>query len=212
MAEAGVCGLRVNLYKYKAMENVQLQKNALSAHLKRVTDLSLPWNLTMTTICTGFWDELAPFIQAEIVPTGVRLVTDHFGLFKASSMLGPDFRDPTQQSGFQSILSLVRKGHLWVKLSAPYRVSEQAPLYEDLEVLVRAFVNANKHRVLWGSDWPHTPRMKVRSHEEAMKVSPYLDVNDEAWLRSLRSWLSDEEWHLLMVENPKIMFVPGERQ
>ncbi|KAH7359130.1 hypothetical protein B0T11DRAFT_112433 [Plectosphaerella cucumerina] len=211
MAEAGVRGLRVNLYKYKAMEDVQLQKRALSAHLRRITDLSLPWSLTMTTINTVFWDELEPFVEAEIVPSGIRLVTDHFGLVKGASLLSPEFRaDPTSQPGFQSILRLVRKGHLWVKLSAPYRVSEQAPLYQDLQVLVRAFVDANKHRVLWGSDWPHTPRMKVRGHEEAMKVTPYLEVNDEAWLRSLRSWLSDDEWHLLMVENPKAIFASGQ--
>ncbi|KAJ3959507.1 hypothetical protein N0V92_003893 [Colletotrichum tropicale] len=95
-------------------------------------------------------------------------------------------------------MRLVREGHLWVKLSAPYRISEGKPDYCDVKFLVRAFVDANKHRVLWGSDWPHTPRMKVRTHEAAMKETPYLEVDDAAWLRSLKSWLSDEEWDLLM--------------
>lgn len=204
MHEAGVRGVRVNLYRYKAMDDVNLQKKALAAHAARLTKLSLPWSLTMTTIHTEFWDELEPFVQTI---NGTELVTDHFGLLKAPSMLPPRMQnDIAQQPGFEAIMRLVRGGRLWVKLSAPYRVSEQAPAYEDLRPLVRAFVDANKYRVLWGSDWPHTPRMKVRGPEEALKETPHLQVDDEAWLRSLKLWLTDEEWDLLMVQNPRQLF------
>ncbi|KAF7555171.1 hypothetical protein G7Z17_g2342 [Cylindrodendrum hubeiense] len=207
MHAAGTRGIRVNLYRYRAMEDINLQKKALAAHLKRITNLSLPWSLTMTTIRTEFWSELAPFVLDTVIKEGVPLITDHFALLKAPSMLSPEFKsDPTKQPGFEPIMRLVRSGHLWVKLSAPYRVSELKPDYEDLKFLVRAFVDANKHRVLWGSDWPHTPRMKVRTHEEAMKETPYMVIDDEAWLRSLRLWLSDEEWDLLMVQNPSKLF------
>lgn len=207
MHAAGTRGIRVNLYRYSAMEDVSLQKKALAAHLRRITSLSLPWSLTMTTIRTEFWSELEPFVRENVVKEGVSLITDHFALLKAPSMLPLEFKDdPTKQPGFEPIMRLVRSGHLWVKLSAPYRVSELKPGYEDLEFLVRAFVDANKHRVLWGSDWPHTPRMKVRTHDEAMRETPNMDVDDEAWLRSLRLWLSDEEWDLLMVQNPSQLF------
>ncbi|KAH7010042.1 hypothetical protein EDB80DRAFT_839153 [Ilyonectria destructans] len=207
MHAAGTRGIRVNLYRYSAMEDVSLQKKALAAHLRRITSLSLPWSLTMTTIRTEFWSELEPFVRKTVVKEGVSLVTDHFALLKAPSMLPLEFKDdPTKQPGFEPIIRLVRSGHLWVKLSAPYRVSELKPGYEDLKFLVRAFVDANKHRVLWGSDWPHTPRMKVRTHDEAMRETPNMDVDDEAWLRSLRLWLSDEEWDLLMVQNPSQLF------
>ncbi|KAH8889006.1 amidohydrolase 2 [Thozetella sp. PMI_491] len=204
---AGVRGIRVNLYHYKAMDNVELQKKALQAHAERITRLALPWSLTMTTIHPEFWSELVPFVQGTIAKDGLQLVTDHFCLLKAPSMLPAELRDdPTAQPGFQVIMAAVRSGVLWVKLSAPYRVSEQQPHYSDLRFLVRTFVDANKHRVLWGSDWPHTPRMKVRTREDALKETPYLEVDDEHWLLTLRSWLSDEEWDLLMVQNPKKLF------
>ncbi|KAL7758581.1 hypothetical protein ACKLNR_011008 [Fusarium oxysporum f. sp. zingiberi] len=207
MQAAGICGLRVNLYHYNAMEDVELQKKTLLAYLERVTRLSLPWSLTMTTIRTDFWDTLETFMREEVAPTGRPLITDHFGLLKAPSMLPAQYRqDPTQQPGFAPILRLVKDGLLYVKLSAPYRVSEQSPHYSDLKFLVRALVEANPRQVIWGSDWPHTPRMKVRSHEEAMKETPFLEVDDEAWLWSLREWLSDQEWHMLMVDNPKRLF------
>ncbi|KAF4784024.1 hypothetical protein HER10_EVM0003137 [Colletotrichum scovillei] len=184
MHRAGVRGLRVNLYQYKAMEDVELQKSIA------------PWSLTMTTTRTEFWTTLEPFVRDVIVSQGVILVTDHFALLKATSLLPGEHReDPTTQPGYDAVMRLVRDGHLWVKLSAPYRISDEDPGYSDVKFLVRAFVDANK-RVLWGSDWPHTPRMKT----------PYLEVDDAAWLKSLRSWLSDEEWDLLMVQNPSHIF------
>lgn len=209
MHSAGVRGLRVNLYRYAAMEDVELQKVALVEHARRITRLHLPWCLTMTTIRTHFWDELAPFIEDVLLKENpdIKFVTDHFALMKGASMLHPSpSRGPSSllsQPGFSSILSLMRKGVLYVKLSAPYRVSELAPSYSDLEPLVRAFVDANPHHVLWGSDWPHTPHMKVRTREEALQEAPYLEVDDEAWLWSLKGWLSDEEWELCMNRNPR---------
>ena len=56
---------------------------------------------------------------------------------------------------------------------------------------------------------PHTPLMKVRTHEEAMKETPFLEVDDLAWLKSLRSWLSVREWHMLMVTNPQSLYDSG---
>lgn len=207
MSDAGVRGVRVNLYHYGAMEDVEAQKRVLAAHAARLAAASLPWSVTMTTTRTEFWEELRPFVETTFSRFGLDLVTDHFALLKGSSMLPEEFKnDPTAQPGFRAVVELVRSGRLWIKLSAPYRVSELAPSFPDLEYLVRALVDANKHRVLWGSDWPHTPRMKTRSPEEALKETPYLGVDDEAWLKTLRSWLSDEEWHLLMVENPIRLF------
>lgn len=48
--------------------------------------------------------------------------------------------------------------------------------------------------------------MKVRTHEEAMKESPYLKIDDGAWIKTLRSWMSDEEWELMMIENPTELY------
>lgn len=207
MSEAGIWGIRVNLYHYGAMEDVEAQKRCLTAHAARLAAASIPWSITMTTTRTEFWDELRPFVETEFAQFGLNLVTDHFALLKGSSMLPAEYKgDPTRQPRFRAVVELVRSGRLWIKLSAPYRVSELAPNYPDLEYLVRALVDANKHQVLWGSDWPHTPRMKTRSPEEALKESLYLSVDDESWLKTLKSWLSEEEWRLLMVENPLRLF------
>ncbi|KAH8817206.1 hypothetical protein F5884DRAFT_667552 [Xylogone sp. PMI_703] len=205
MHAIGVRGIRVNLYFYKAMNDVELQKVALRSHVKRVADACPGWSMAFTHTHPEFWGELRTVIIDEIVPSGVQLVTDHFALLKAQSMLPPGSH-VQHQPGFEEIIELVRAGHLWIKLSAPHRISEMKPNYEDVKILVRAFVDANPERVLWGSDWPHTPRMKHRRHEEAMKETPFLDVDDEVWLRNLKSWLSDEEFELLMNKNPQKLY------
>lgn len=48
--------------------------------------------------------------------------------------------------------------------------------------------------------------MKVRTYNEAMAEVSCLDVDDLTWLKSLRSWLSAEEWDALMVSNPKSLY------
>lgn len=159
MHAAGVRGIRVNLYKYQAMHDVERQKTALREHARAIRDHedAKRWSLAFTHTHPEFWGELSPVVEGVLVPEGIALVTDHFALLKGSSMLNSDPQNGkvnvTQQPGFREILELVRAGHLYIKLSAPYRVSNPAPGYEDLKPVVRAFVDANPERILWGSDW-----------------------------------------------------------
>ncbi|KAL5396738.1 hypothetical protein PMIN06_005882 [Paraphaeosphaeria minitans] len=208
MREAGIRGIRVNNYKYNAMHNVERQKVALRDHAAVLKQHCPEWSISFTHIHPEFWGELTPVVE-EIVYSGIPLITDHFALLKAASMLPEMYKaDITSQPGFADIVSLLRSGALYIKISAPYRVSDLAPDYEDVQPLVMALVEANPRRILWGSDWPHTPRMKVRSAEEAVQETPYLKVDDRAWLRQLKSWLSEEHWHLIMIENPQRLYGP----
>ncbi len=202
MHDAGIRGIRVNLYKHGAMHDVELQKLALREHAAILKQHCPGWSMTFTHTHPELWRDLAGVVK-EIADSGIPLVTDHFALLKAASMLPEAYRpDITTQPGFNDITSLVRSGLLYVKISAPYRISELAPQYDDVRPIVEALVRANPARVLWGSDWPHTPRMKVRTHEEALQETPFLEIDDEAWLRSLKSWLTENQWDLIMRRNP----------
>jgi predicted TIM-barrel fold metal-dependent hydrolase len=158
----GVRGIRVNMYRYNAMHDVELQKLALTAHARALDGHCTGWSMAFTHTHPEFWAELKPVIEYEVVARGIRLVTDHFALLKGRSMLSESIgtgiqgdvdADVTKQPGFEDILDLVHKGHLFVKISAPYRVSTQAPHFEDLKPLVRALFDANPQQILWGSDW-----------------------------------------------------------
>lgn len=132
----GVRGIRVNLYQYGAMHDVELQKIALKIHAGALDSHCTGWSIAFTPMHPDFWGALKPVIAQEIVPRGIRLVTDHFALLKGASMLPAECEgDLTRQPGFEDILDLVRAGHIFVKISAPYRVSTQAPDFEDLQPL-----------------------------------------------------------------------------
>jgi predicted TIM-barrel fold metal-dependent hydrolase len=83
----------------------------------------------------------------DLVAAPVPVVFDHFGGAKAALGL--------QQPGFADLVELVRSGKAYVKISAAYRVSQQAPDYPDVVPLAQALIAANAERILWGTDWPH---------------------------------------------------------
>lgn len=118
----------------------------LKAYADKLKDRK--WSLAMLQINPENWTKLYPIIRNLPVP----VVTDHHALLKAKSML-PEDVEVTKQPGFDAIISLLKTGNFWIKLSAPYRSSEQAPDYEDMKELVLALVKANPERILWGSDW-----------------------------------------------------------
>lgn len=76
---------------------------------------------------------------------GVPLVLDHLAMLD----VGRGLADHT----FQTLLSLVRDGSVWVKLT-PQRCSQQFPDYPDVKPFHEALVSTNPARLLWGSDWP----------------------------------------------------------
>jgi predicted TIM-barrel fold metal-dependent hydrolase len=56
---------------------------------------------------------------------------------------------------FQALLRLAGEGHVYVKVSAPYRLSTQFPDYPDARPFHDALLRANPERLMWGTDWPH---------------------------------------------------------
>ncbi len=79
----------------------------------------------------------------------VPIVIDHMG------RPAPGQVDPSAP-GPKTLIEFVRDARCFVKLSAPYRLSEEGQPWRDVEPLARALAAANPRRCLWGSDWPHT--------------------------------------------------------
>lgn len=84
-------------------------------------------------------EELADDIRALPTP----LVVDHCGWPKTLAADTP---------AIDTLCALLAEGHIWVKLSAPYRFAK-AP--DDVHPIMRRLIDANPDQCLWGSDWPH---------------------------------------------------------
>jgi 2-pyrone-4,6-dicarboxylate lactonase len=113
------------------------------------------------------------------------LVIDHLGFFDVS--LG--VTDPA----FQTLLSMVRDGAAWVKLTV-FRNSKAVPFHEDVRPFHDALVNANPDRLLWGSDWPFLGMNTYRPDNGAL-----LDLMDH--------WLPDPALReKILVTNPAALY------
>jgi predicted TIM-barrel fold metal-dependent hydrolase len=57
----------------------------------------------------------------------------------------------------RGLLELVSLPHVWMKLSAPYRVSPDPLATRPDRAWLEAILSCAEARCVWGSDWPHTP-------------------------------------------------------
>lgn len=90
-------------------------------------------------------DDLAAQVD-RLLATGLDIVVAHYGDLDPALGL--------RQPAVAALDRLLASGRGWLKLSAPYRVS-QAPGYTDLAPYARHFIGLRPDRLLWGSDWPY---------------------------------------------------------
>jgi len=127
----------------------------------------------------------------EAIPMNV--VIDHFGRIDAS--LGLD------QEPFQVLLSLLRRGNVWIKLSGADRISRLGYPYSDVLPFAAALTQTRIDRLLWGSDWPHT------GYFETARVP-----DDAALLEAFTGFVPrDEDRYQILVENPRSLLM-GKRE
>src|ERR1043166_6612877 len=116
LAASGFKGARLNL------ETVgQADPDAIKRLIDGVADAvrARRWHLQFNTRMS-----VIDALRDHLAGLGVPIVFDHFG--RAQAALGTD------QPGFAAMLDLVRAGHAYVKISAAYRSSQQAPDFPDV--------------------------------------------------------------------------------
>lgn len=190
MNRAGVRGLRVNLATAGQADPV-VGRQRLKAALERAKGRK--WHIQ---IYTGV--SFIERIQDDVVTASVPIVFDHFGGSQAA--LG------IRQPGFDALLTLVRAGRAYVKLSAPYRSSKAGPPYLDVSPLAKALIDANPQRMLWGTDWPHPDSSQVPGRKPT-DIAPRLQIDDVGVLNQFAAWAPDPvQRKVILVENPARLY------
>jgi predicted TIM-barrel fold metal-dependent hydrolase len=161
MHSLGVRGVRVNL-QTGGERDPKLARRLLEQAARRIAPLG--WHLQIWTN-PPMLAALQDFLGSLPVP----LVIDHFGLARNVQEAAP-------------LLSLLRGGNTWIKLSAPHRVGG------EVDAVARTLVSANEERLVWGSDWPH-PGTGPRRREV---TQPFDEVDDVQALEWLRQWAGSE--------------------
>jgi predicted TIM-barrel fold metal-dependent hydrolase/predicted NBD/HSP70 family sugar kinase len=189
MHAAGIRGVRVNLETAGETDPDAAHRN-LAAAVARVAGLG--WHVQVYTRLS-----VIARLREEVARLPVPIVFDHFGGARAEA--GVD------QPGFAELCALVAAGHAYVKVSAAYRSSDQAPAYDDMAPLAGALIAANPDRILWGSDWPHphaAPPGKALD-----QIAAFYDIDDGLALNQLPSLTRNAAIRRkILVDNPARLY------
>ena len=127
-----------------------------------------------------------PQLAESLSTLPVDVVVDHFGRIPLDEGIAG--------AAFISLLRLLDAGRVWVKLSAPYALTDSGPPYPSLTPFAQALAAAAPERLLWGSDWPHP------SNTGAMP-------NPGELLDLLAAWVPDEGGRRrILVDNPAALY------
>ena len=136
-------------------------------------------------------EPLTPVLLALPVAT----VIDHFGLIAPG----------TETNALRALLLLLASGKIWVKISGAYRIADN-PFDPAIGPLARRLCDANPERIVWGSDWPHTPRHDIRTPGSADE-QPFQNIDTRALLDLVPRWLGDDALiKRVLVSNPARLY------
>lgn len=132
----GVRGLRINLYSSMAAGAPPLEAvfDAVAGVAAR-----MGWHVEVLAAASVLMGN-AGMLAGSAAP----VVIDHYGLLEG----GADGR---------GLLTLLGNDHVWMKLSAPYRSVANPLAVRPDPAWLRALLDCGTERLVWGSDWPHTP-------------------------------------------------------
>jgi predicted TIM-barrel fold metal-dependent hydrolase len=139
-------------------------------------------------------EALIPMV--ELLP--VDLVFDHMARIPADEAPG--------HPGLAAVQRMLGTGRCWVKLSGAYRVSRKGEKYTEVAQLARSLVETNPDRMVWGSDWPHTP---PHGHEPVPggEITPFRKLDTGHLLDLLMDWVPDELVRRgILVDNPARLY------
>ena len=191
LAAAGARGTRINLVSGGAPADSEV-RNLVEAMLSKIKGTG--WHLQVFTTP----DRLAMLAGIQASDRGT-IVIDHFGLVDLSR---PDL---LSEAGEVAHLRRHCEAGGYVKLSGLYRVAED-PVDPRLADVARALFEAAPDRVVWGSDWPHTPKHSGTPTAGAAP-QPYRGLDTGRLLAPVASWFPDErDRHRLLVANPKRLY------
>jgi predicted TIM-barrel fold metal-dependent hydrolase len=186
MAAAGARGVRLNLETTQETDAVAARRslNALAEQL-----CGRDWHIQFDTRLS-----VIRALKEDIAALPFPFIFSHFGRPRAA--LG------INQPGFGELMDLMKSGRAYVKISAPYRTSDNTPDFPDVAPLARQLVAANPDRVLWGSNWPHPGRGLTPS-----AIAPPYPNDDGRVLNLLPMWVPDPAIRkAILVDNPARLY------
>ena len=184
LAKLGFKGIRLNLSTAGVNDpNVARERFLKAAERVKSRNWHVQLNTTLPVIAA---------MKDALAASPVPIVFDHYG--NANEELG------VSQPGFSDLVSLVKSGKAYVKISVTAGPRQN---YAYFTPLAQALIAANVDRCIWGTNWPH-PNSVNGSTE---KVSPLWQVDDGLVLNLLPVWAPDAAVRKkILVDNPARLY------
>ncbi|KAJ9649294.1 hypothetical protein H2199_000069 [Coniosporium tulheliwenetii] len=148
--ELGVRGVRINLKSGGARPSPAELKSLLGWYAEVIRPQET-WALNLHVEL-----DMAAQLEVLVPKLGVKVVLDHFGGW--------------------GLLRLMQNEDVYVKISAPYRITSN---WEELEPFFRDLANVRQGRgIVFASDWPHTR---------------FEDVDAERWIKMCLDWCGEDK-------------------
>jgi predicted TIM-barrel fold metal-dependent hydrolase len=187
--QAGIRGLRLN-----AATAEPPPADVILGHLDRLADHARKrgWHVQLFARMP-----LVMILADALCRLPVPVVLDHCSLVPCPEAGVPQ--------SWQVLDRLLNSGNVWIKFSGAYRLADD-PLSPPVARLFRYLLQANPERLVWGSDWPHTPRHGTAfvAHEDE---TPYQDVDTGSLLESVCRWAENPcLLRSVLIDNPARLY------
>lgn len=181
--EAGVRGIRINLFQRQGKQVYRGGATFEDVSVLVPKLRQLGWHVQAWLDA-----EDLPAWSPRLLGLGLEVVIDHMGRITTDRGV--------HSQGFAHLCELVAAGKVWCKLSGADRISVNGSPFDDAVPYGKALVDANPHRVVWGTDWPHVNYFDASA------------VPDDGTLEDLipRYAPDPEHQRLMLVENPARLY------
>jgi predicted TIM-barrel fold metal-dependent hydrolase len=184
LVSLGFKGIRLNL-STAGVSDPKVATERFLAAAARVK--SRGWHIQLNTtlpVIAAMKDVLAA--------SPVTLVFDHYGNAREELGVG--------QQGFSDLVSLVKSGKAYVKISIS---GGPRANYGHFTPLAQTLISANVDRILWGTNWPHPNAVNGSTSQ----VTPLWQVDDGLVLNLLPTWAHDPAVRKkILVDNPARLY------
>lgn len=187
--QRGVRGLRMNLYSPIKAAGTKSLGDSFSAMAHVARDMK--WHVQVIA-------PLGILLESEdiLAQSPVPVVIDHYGVYGKSR--------PDSGEG-RRLLGLMHRPHVWMKLSAPYRLDDGPLSTQPDRAWISALIEAAPDRCIWGSDWPHPPPHEW--HKGGDTVTPYRELSYNELVDNFVAALpSDKHCMPVLRDNPARLY------
>lgn len=130
-------------------------------------------------------------LRADLAVFPVPIVIDHFG--------EPRVADGVGQPGFAAVLSLVKSGKAYVKLSNADTLTQSD--MSDVTPYAKALIAANPERAVFGTAWPH-PSSVGGPERKSTDLAVHRQTDDGRVMNMLAAWAPDAATRkMILVDN-----------